>query len=313
MSKKIVIIVPCFNEEESLMALFDAIKKERAKLTNFQADLLLINDGSSDNTQKIIEDLAKQNNWIYFREFAHNAGHQSAIRAGIDCATSYDASIMMDADLQHPPEYILEMLDCWKNTGCNIVQMLRRDSAGEVGQIKFWTSKIYYKIINYLSGLNMEYGSSDFRLIDNKVIKCVAESPETNLFLRGYFAWINVKKESIKYKPNARFAGSSKYTFKKMLALARAGILQFSEKPLRIAMNLGMLIAVFSFLYGVYLIVGHVLGFQSVSGWTSLMVVMLFCFGVNFMLIGFIGRYLMHAIALQKQRPEYIIANEKLF
>lgn len=310
--KRVAIIVPCYNEEESLPALFNAIKTVKDKINDYQIDLMLINDGSSDKTQSIIKDLAKNNKWVYFREFAHNTGHQSAIRAGIDASTSYDAAIMLDADLQHPPEYIPKIIDCWSKSGCNIVQMLRQDTAREAGQVKYWTSKLYYTLINYLSGLNLEYGSSDFRLIDNKVIKAVASSPETNLFLRGYFAWINVKKESIQYKPSARFAGASKYTFKKMLALARQGILQFSEKPLRLAMNIGSIVALVSFLYGVYLIIGHIVGFESVSGWTSLMVVMLFCFGINFVLIGFIGRYLMHAITLQKQRPEYIVANEKL-
>ena len=310
--KRVAIIVPCYNEKESLLALFKAIKSVKDKISNYQIDFLLINDGSSDKTQAIIEDLAKKNRWVFFREFAHNAGHQSAIRAGIDASTSYDAAIMLDADLQHPPEYIPKMLDCWSKSGCNIVQMLRRDSSSEAGQIKYWTSKLYYTLINYLSGLNLEYGSSDFRLIDNRVIKAVASSPEANLFLRGYFAWINVKKESIQYKPSARFAGSSKYTFKKMLALAKQGILQFSEKPLRLAMNMGSIVALASFLYGVYLIIGHIVGFESVSGWTSLMVVMLFCFGINFVLLGLIGRYLAHSISLQKKRPEYIVANEKL-
>ncbi len=312
MRKKVNIIVPCFNEEDSLLALFGAVKKERSNISGYQLDLTLINDGSIDNTQNIIEELAKKNDWVYFREFAHNAGHQSAIRAGIDASTKYDSVIMLDADLQHPPKYIIEMLKIWEESGCSIVQMLRRDNASEVGQVKYWTSKLYYKLINYLSGLNMEYGSSDFRLIDNTVVKQVASSPESDLFLRGYFAWLKVKKVSISYKPSARFAGSSKYTFKKMLELAKQGILQFSEKPLRMAMNLGATIAVLSFLYGIYLIIMHLFGVQSASGWTSLMAIMLFCFGINFILLGLVGRYLAHSISLQKKRPEYIVANEKL-
>lgn len=312
MGKRIVIIVPCFNEEESLMALFEAIKKERAKLTNYQIDLTLINDGSTDNTQEIINELSSENNWVYYRQFTHNAGHQSAIRAGVDASINYDGAIMLDADLQHPPNYIPKILKEWESSGCNIVQMIRQDSTKEAGLVKFVTSKMYYAIISWLSGLNMEYGSSDFRFIDKTVIKQVANSPETDLFLRGYFAWLKVTKLSINYKPNARFAGSSKYTFKKMLALAKQGILQFSEKPLRMAMNLGATIAVLSFLYGIYLIIVHLLGVQSVSGWTSLMVIMLFCFGINFVLLGLIGRYLAHSISLQKKRPEYIVENEKL-
>lgn len=310
---RIICIIPCFNEEDSLfelMRVLDQVKNENKN--KFNLDILLINDGSSDKTQNLIEVVATDVDYIFYRSFAYNSGHQSAIRAGLDAATSYDAVIMLDADLQHPPEYIPKMVKEWEASGASIIQMLRSDSLRETGSFKYLTSRGYYWLINKLSGLGLEYGSSDFRLIDQSVTKTVVASPEKDLFLRGYFSWLKVKRSNLVYKPNKRFAGSSKYTFKKMLALARRGVLQFSEKPLRIATNLGLMMAVLSVIYGLFVILAYFYGSREVSGWTSLMVVTLFCFGINFVLIGFVGRYLALSIEIQKQRPEYIISSEKL-
>jgi dolichol-phosphate mannosyltransferase len=310
--KRIVVIVPCYNEEESLPFLitaFEGVKKHLPK--NFTLDLLLINDGSQDKTQEIVEKLSKEKNYLYYRSFAGNYGHQSALRAGINASCDYDAAVMMDADLQHPPELIIQMVEEWLK-GTKIVQMVRNDGAKEVGAIKYLTSKGYYKFINSITGLNLEYGASDFRLIDKSIIKTVAESHEKDLFLRGYFSWLKVSRKTISYKPNKRIAGTSKYTFKKMLKLAGTGVLQFSEKPLRMAMSLGAAMAFLSVVYGVVLVVRYLVGDMAVSGWTSLMVVLLFCFGVNFILLGIMGSYLAHSISIQKQRPDYIVSDEKL-
>lgn len=313
MSKpRVVIVVPCFNETESLGELIRTISPIRTGLeASYEIDVMLVNDGSSDNTQQIIEQLSKKNRYIYYRELAHNSGHQSALRAGLDAVSAYDAAIMMDGDLQHPPECLPDMLKTWREGDYNIVQMLRDDSSKDVGLVKYWTSRLYYWLINSLSGLNIEYGSSDFRLVDQAVLRLVAGSPERQLFLRGYFTWLPVRRTTITYKPNKRFAGSSKYTFKKMLKLASDGVLQFSEKPLKLAISLGVVVALSSFIYGLYSIINFMVGGEMVSGWTSLMVVTSFGFGVNFIILGVIGKYLAHAISIQKNRPEYVIQTEK--
>jgi dolichol-phosphate mannosyltransferase len=309
---RVAVIIPCYNEEGSLVALLDRLAEVRNKLDVYHLDVILVNDGSLDKTQNIIDDLAHQHQFVKYRQLSGNVGHQSALRAGLDAAVGYDAAIMMDGDLQHPPACIPKMLNTWQQTGANIVQMVRNDSSKEAGFLKYWTSRAYYRILNALSGLNLEYGSSDFRLIDAATIVETAKSPEQNLFLRGYFSWLPVVRTSLTYSPDKRFSGESKYTFRKMLGLARAGILQFSEKPLRLATNLGLVIAFLSVVYGLFLILSYFVGEQAVSGWTSLMVVMLFCFGINFILIGFIGRYLAHGISLQKHRPDYVVKNERL-
>jgi dolichol-phosphate mannosyltransferase len=311
-TKKILVIAPCFNESEALPHFINVLAEVLTKLPSlYQADMLLINDGSSDNTQAVIEKLADKYPNLYYREFAFNCGHQSALRAGINAADDYDAAIMLDADLQHPPELIPAMLKEW-GTGTKIVQMVRNDSSQDAGLFKYMTSKAYYRLINWISDLKLDYGASDFRLIDQAVIASVATSKEKDLFLRGYFSWLKVPSATIAYKPSQRVAGTSKYSFKKMLDLAYKGILQFSEKPLQVAMSLGAITALLSFLYGIVLVIRYLLGDYSVSGWTSLMVLMLFCFGVSFMLLGIIGTYLAHLIRIVKQRPEYIISAEKL-
>lgn len=308
---RIAIVVPCYNEEAGIDHLIEALCVTKNQVKNYALDVVLINDGSSDATQQHIELSAKKYSFIYYRSFARNVGHQAALRAGIDACGGYDAVVMMDGDMQHPPELIPDMIKAWED-GANIVQMVRRDSAKETGMFKYLTSKLYYKVINAISSLNMQYGASDFRLIDKSVVAAVIESRERDLFLRGYFAWLPASRVAIPYKPAERFAGSSKYTFKKMFELAAKGILQFSEKPLYIATNIGLLTALASILYGAMLIIRYFSGGHVVSGWTSLMVVMLFCFGINFTLLGIIGQYLAHALRLQKNRPEYVIQNQKL-
>jgi glycosyltransferase involved in cell wall biosynthesis len=308
--KHLVVVVPCYNEEETLPHLISALQKVRSSIKEYSIDVLLVNDGSTDKTQQTIEKICSNDDQFFFVSLANNAGHQSALRAGINKAVNYDAAIMMDADMQHPPELIPRMIDAWVN-GAKIVQMVRSDTATEAGALKYLTSKSYYRVINALSSINLEYGASDFRLIDKLVIETVACSKEKDLFLRGYFSWLPVPKKSIPYIPQKRIAGSSKYSFRKMMSLAYEGILQFSEKPLLMAVVVGATLSALSLIYGLVIIIRYILGAHLVSGWTSLMVTVLFCFGINFMLIGIIGAYLAHAIRLEKQRPEFIVASEK--
>ena len=310
--KRIVIVIPCFNEGEGLHYILEALVKIRQQISKkYVLDILFVNDGSADDTQYVIEAAANKYEFVYWRSLAGNAGHQSALRAGLDVSVDYDATIMMDSDMQHSPELIPQMIEKWEE-GAKVVQMVREDSAKDAGKLKYATSRMYYKVINAVSDLNLEYGSSDFRLIDRSIAKTVAESRESDLFLRGYFTWLPVPRVVLGYKPNKRAAGVSKYNLKKLFDLAYRGILQFSEKPLRIAVTLGIIFATISIIYGITIALRYFISGAEVSGWTSLMVVLLFCFGINFILLGIIGTYLAHSISIQKQRPEYIISGEKL-
>ena len=303
--------MPCYNEEATLPYLIKSISSVKAKLPNYRLDLLLVNDGSIDETQTVIEKCCLEYPYIYYRQLAENSGHQSALRAGLNSAVNYDAAVMMDADMQHPPEMIPVMVEAWEKGG-KIVQMVRNDTATDVGVVKYLASRSYYVLINILSDLKLKYGASDFRLIDKLVTRQVVDSRENDLFLRGYFSSLRVPKQSVFYKPNKRVAGATKYTSRKMLHLAYQGIMQFSERPLQIAMVIGGLLAGVSFAYGVALTLRYLMGNHVVSGWTSLTVTILFCFGINFVLIGIVGAYLTQALRLEKQRPEFIVAREKL-
>lgn len=310
--KKIAVVIPCFNEYDSLPYTIKALDDIRKKIAReYELDFIFVDDGSSDSTLKLLEQESTKNKHVLYRSFSKNAGHQSALRAGINATVSYDATIMMDSDMQHPPELIPDMLDAWEK-GATVVQMLRKDNTAETGTIRYWVGRLYYSLINWVSDLKIDYGASDFRLIDNAVTRLVAESKENNLFLRGYFSWIPVAKTTIDYKPNKRVAGQSKYTLKKLIELAYRSVLQFSDKPLRIAASAGFILAAFSFAYGTVLTIVHISGTQTVSGWTSLMVVMLFCFGLTFTILGILGHYLAYLLSIQKQRPEFVVASEKL-
>lgn len=312
-SKKILVVSPCYNEGEGLHHIVQALAKVRKALApKYQLDVLLVNDGSTDDTQEAIYKAASKFDFVFYRQFAHNAGHQSALRAGLNTAVNYDATIMMDADMQHPPQLIPDMIAKWED-GAKVVQMIREDSIKDNGIFKFLTSYLYYVTINWLSGLKLESGASDFRLIDKSVTQTVVKSPESSLFLRAYFSWLKVPRATLTYIPNQRIAGKSKYSIRKLFELAYRGILQFSEKPLRIAVGIGLLFAVGAIIYGLVLTALYISGIHTaVDGWTSLMVGMLFCFGINFILLGIIGHYLAYSINIQKQRPEFIIASEKL-
>lgn len=310
--KKIAVVIPCFNEYDSLPHIIKALGDIRKTVSaKYLLDIIFVNDGSSDQTLEVLQRESTKKDYILYRSFSKNAGHQSALRAGINATIEYDATIMMDSDMQHPPELIPDMLAAWEQ-GAAVVQMLRKDSTEETGTIRYWVGRLYYSLINWISDLELDYGASDFRLIDNSVARVVAASKENNLFLRGYFSWLPVSRTSIEYKPNKRVAGVSKYTFKKLMELAYRSILQFSDKPLRMATALGFGLAGLSFFYGLALVIAHTLGEHTVSGWTSLMVVMLFCFGLTFTILGVIGNYLIYSLSIQKERPEFVIGSEKL-
>ena len=312
MKKRVAIVMPCYREEASLPHTISELDSVRKKLSNtYSVDIMLVNDGSPDDTLIVIKKLSKKYDNLFYRSFSKNVGHQSALRAGLDASGNYDAVIMMDADLQHPPQCIPVMLEAWES-GYKIVQMLRDDSRNDVGFIRFHVGKLYYWLINSISDIKLEYGASDFRLIDKTVTEKLINSVEKRLFLRGYFSWLPVSRTTVVYQPRDRVAGTSSYNFKKLMELSYTSVLQFSEKPLRLSVSIGIIMAVFSFVYGAIIILNHLFGSYSPSGWTSLMTMLLFCFGINFILIGIIGHYLGHATGLLKQRPEYVVTDESL-
>jgi glycosyltransferase involved in cell wall biosynthesis len=304
---KISIVVPVYNEKESLAELVRQIDTVLSKKELSSYELLLINDGSTDSTLDEIKRLAKADKRVRYLSFSRNFGHQAALRAGLARATG-DAVITMDADLQHPPRMLPELIQRWQEG--NDIVYTRRRSGRETSWYKRLTSKLFYSFLNRLSGLAMDEGAADFRLIDARVVAVINQLPEQNLFLRGFISWSGFRVCAIDYRPDPRFAGQSGYSFRKMLTLALHGITQFSMKPLRLASILGLMFAVVGALYGLYATWLHFSTNVTISGWTSVLVSVLVMGGIQLIILGIIGEYLGRTFMQTKQRPDYIIKEE---
>lgn len=297
----ISIIVPSFNEEDNVLILYDKIKEI---LSNSSFELIYVDDGSTDKTLRNLKRLSKKYSEVKYISFSRNFGHQAALRAGLQFAKG-DAVISMDADLQHPPEILPMLIKRWQE-GYDIVFTMRKNLSN-IGYFKRKTSKLFYKCMNFLSDLNIAEGAADFRLLDKKVVEIINAQHESELFLRGYISWLGFQQVGIPYTPAKRFSGRSKYTFKKMVKLAIDGITQFSIKPLRLSMIIGVLFALGGILYGIYALASYFLNVHITSGWTSIIVVLLITSGTQLILLGVVGEYVGKIFMQAKQRPDYVI------
>ena len=226
--KKVSVIVPCYNEAEGLLHFFDELKNSLP--SHYQYEIIFVNDGSKDNTLETIKGLQKTHIGIHYISFSRNFGHQNALKAGFDHATG-ECAICLDADLQHPPGLIPELLNKWEE-GYESVVTKREDHDG-ISFFKKSTSRLFYKISNSLSDVKTENGVADFRLLDRKVLNELKKFHESKIFLRALIQWLGFKQTMITYKAGERFAGNTKYTLRKMISFALSGITAFSVKPLR--------------------------------------------------------------------------------
>lgn len=304
--KTISIVIPCYNEAGNLFALYDRLSAvfEQPALKQFQFKLLLVNDGSQDDTLEEIKLLQRKHPRINYISFSKNFGHQNAIKAGIDHADG-DALITIDADLQHPPEMIPDLLQHWQQ-GYDVVNTKRKDSKNQ-SWLKRKSSLWFYRLLNFFSYVNIEPGTADFRLIDRKVIDELKNWQEQNLFFRGIIPWLGFKQKTIDYSPDKRNSGVTKYTFRKMMSLAINGITSFSIKPLRVAVIIGLVLALLSLIYLFYAVYISLFTNQAVQGWTSVIVSVLFIGGLQMFMLGIIGEYLGKLFIENKKRPNYII------
>lgn len=303
----ISIIVPAFNEEGNIEAVAEQIKQQAEQFRKYE--IIFINDGSTDATAEKLRMLHRSNPNIQFISFSRNFGHQSALLAGIHHASG-DCIISMDADLQHPPAMIPQLVSKWQE-GFDIVTTIRDDSQN-TSWFKRSTSSVFYKLMNRLSNITLEEGAADFRLIDRSVAQVISNSREYNLFLRGYIAWLGYKQCMVPYIPHQRQSGKTKYSFGKMMMLAINGITSFSVKPLRVAMILGTAISLLAFIYAIYAIYVYLETNEAVPGWTSVLVSILFIGGLQLLILGIIGEYLGRTLMQTKQRPDYVIMEKSL-
>lgn len=279
------------------------------KLNEYRWTILFVNDGSEDNTLPEIKKLSAEHKNVFYVSLSRNFGHQNAIKAGIDHADA-DAVITMDADLQHPPELIPDIIKYWED-GYDVVNTKRIDE-GKGGLFKKITSSLFYRLINRLSYVKIESGAADFRLMDKKLVAELQKFNEQNLFLRGIIPWLGFRQCSIKYKPEKRQLGKTKYSVKKMFSFAISGITSFSIKPLRLSMIIGLTLSILAVVYMFYAIYINLFTDDAMPGWTSIIVSVLFIGGLQLLMLGIIGEYLGKLFIENKKRPNYIIGEKKL-
>lgn len=310
--KRITLLIPCYNEEGNLKLLNQKLRDitKQEYYESYIFDILFVDDGSNDNTLDIIKEICKENENTYYISLSRNFGHQNAIKAGIDYINS-DAVITMDADLQHPPELISEMITLWEK-GYDVVNTIRMD-----GKNQSWSkrkiSKLFYRIINVFSCVKIDAGAADFRLFNKKVNNELKRWNEHKLFFRGIIPWLGFKQYKLKYYPEKRFKGETKYTLKKMISFALVGITSFSIMPLRLSIFVGIIFSFISLVLAFYAIYINIFTDQAVPGWASIIVSILFIGGLQLLMIGIIGEYLGKLFIENKKRPNYIISEKSIY
>ena len=311
MNKSLSVIVPCFNEEEVITESYKRIKSILNQF-DFRTEIIFINDGSTDKTQEILYNILESDNSVKLITFSRNFGHQKAVTAGINHCTS-DLAIIIDADLQDPPELIPEMIRTMETSHAQVVYCVRKSRKGE-GFFKKITAKLFYRFLNFLSEVRLPVDTGDFRLIDKSIIREFNNLHEKGKYIRGLISWVGFKQVPFYYEREARFAGETKYPFMKMLRFATTSMLYFSTKPLRIATTLGFSSVLVALVLAIWSILGKLIGFtHSDSGWTSLFVLIIFFGGVQLLTIGIVGSYIGNLFDEIKNRPEYIILKKENF
>jgi dolichol-phosphate mannosyltransferase len=271
---------------------------------NLKHELIFVNDGSKDRTMDILRSIAEKDLNVKIIDFARNFGHQTAVTAGVFHSNG-DAVVNIDADLQDPPELIIDMINKWLQ-GYDVVYAKRKKRKGETW-FKLTTAKYFYRFLSYMSDVNIPTDTGDFRLMDRKVVESFKLMPERNRFVRGMISWVGFNQTYIEYERDERFAGETKYPLKKMIKFASDGIIAFSSKPLRFMTGLGCATIVLAFIILIYSLIIKFFGTSAEPGWTSLMVAITFFSGVQLLSIGVLGEYIARIYDESKNRPLYII------
>ncbi|MEO7683726.1 MAG: glycosyltransferase family 2 protein [Gemmatimonadaceae bacterium] len=300
------LIVPIYNEEAMIDELRARLLPVLEPIGSFE--VILINDGSKDRSADMLDALSAADDRFIAVHFSRNFGHQAAVTAGLH-ESKGECAVIIDADLQDPPEMINEMMAKWRQ-GFDVVYAQRRERAGE-SRMKKGTAFLYYRTLRALTEVEVPQDSGDFCLLDRKVIDVLNSMPERNRYVRGLRAWVGFRQTSVQFDRAERFAGETKYPFRKMIKLAFDGIFSLSKAPLRLSIYFGILCAALSFLLGIFFIVERLTGHPGlVRGWASLMVVVLFLGGIQLICLGAIGEYIGRTYDEAKQRPFYIIARK---
>jgi dolichol-phosphate mannosyltransferase len=309
--EKLSVIIPCYNEELSLAECYSRTKAVLDKL-DYETSIVYINDGSHDRTREILDNIAAEDKQVKVIHFSRNFGHQPAVSAGIkNCDT--DWAIIMDADMQDPPELIPDILRLCREKQVNSVYCVRRSREKE-NWFKQFTARQFYRTMNRMSEIEFPLDTGDFRLIDRKIMDEFKKLKENGKYIRGLISWIGFNQIPFYYERKARIAGETKYPLRKMLKFASTALLYFSKKPLQIVMGLGFFAVIIGIILAVWVILGKVYGFSNAEmGWTSTITVTVFFGGVQLLTIGVLGQYIGVLFDEIKDRPEYIIDEKRNF
>jgi len=297
----ITVVVPAFNEAKNIPRLIERLQQALRDVEDWE--LIFVDDGSTDDTLSIVKALAESMLNLRYLSLTRNFGHQTALKAGLDHASA-DCVISLDADLQHPPELIPAMIRSWQS-GYEVVNMIRMDA--NVPLLKRVTSRFFYWLSNSISDYRIEPGSSDFRLLDRRVVDVLRDVSERNLFLRGLIPWLGFRQVNLPYTQEPRAGGESKYGLRGMLQLALRGITSSSRRPLHIATLIGLLMSVFAAIYAVYVLWVKLYVGTALSGWTSMLISILLIGGIQLLMLGVLGEYLGRTLTEAKGRPAYVL------
>lgn len=305
--KQVSIIIPCYNEESNLLLLFESLSSFINQQSNYQWQVLLIDDGSKDNTLHCLEQIREKDKRFCYISLSRNFGKENAMLAGFDYVKG-DCCVIMDADLQHPIEVIPQMIKLWEE-GYDDVYAKRKDR-GKESWLRKKLSLTYYKILQKIANVDILPNVGDFRLLDRKCINALKELRETQRYTKGLYCWIGYKKKEVEFEQGDRIQGVSSFNYHKLFNLAIEGITSYSTAPLRISTLLGIFVSFAAFLYMCYVFIKTIILGEPVHGFPTLIIVILFLGGVQLLSLGIIGEYLGRIFLETKHRPIYII-NEK--
>ena len=301
------IVVPCFNEDESVGIFLEEIQKT---LKDYNFEVIYVNDGSSDNTLKYIKELASKNSNVKYISFSRNFGKESAIFAGLKYASG-DYICLMDADLQHPPKLIPEMLEAVLDEGYDVAAARRVSRKGEP-KIKSFFSHRFYKVFNRISDIDMVEGATDYRIMTRQVVDSVLNLPEYNRFSKGLFQWVGFDTKWIEYENIERIAGESTWSFWGLIKYSIEGLVAFTTLPLSISTFLGMVFSVIAFIYMLFIIIRYLIYSEAVPGYPTLICSLLLLGGIQLLSIGVLGKYLEKTYFEAKNRPIFIVKESNI-
>jgi dolichol-phosphate mannosyltransferase len=300
----LTVVVPCFNEQEVIGEAVRRLQQFGSAVDGLDVEFIFVDDGSRDDTRTLLRGFAREDGRIKVIGFARNFGHQVAVTAGIDAARG-DAVVLIDADLQDPPEVVHQMIAKWRE-GYDVVYGSRTERAGE-SAFKVGTARAFYRLLNRLSDVPIPLDTGDFRLMSRAVVDTLRAMPERDRFVRGMVSWVGFRQVALPYRRAERFAGQTKYPLRKMLRFATDGILSFSTKPLQLSVAMGMISALLALVGIVYALSLRLFTNIWVEGWTALMIAVLFIGGVQLISIGILGEYIGRIYNEIKQRPLYVV------